>query len=330
MENFTIEDDVLDNFTEKIYNTYLRIQLVESLMPSKTSKELDNVTDFSPDVLKELSLRKLHNDVIFTLRSLSDLSKGLKTDKSYGKFYEVVEAAKENQRKKAEFIAMYGAQKWKAKQAKKTNRVLVLNREYDIYQEETLRILQEREAEISQAEEKLQKTIKNSPEWVSKEKMTSKVQMEDLYLRLKKEEEAVKEKISSLRSKEPRELRSHSTFVSFLTFTIEEKQNVLEDWKEKSEEAFDIERQILDQLNQRLKDGQKALNDLENRIKEHEEVVNEYQQKKEEELDAKREEEKVSQAALCIQSWWRGWLVRRSLVSGGLKKLKIKKTSKSK
>lgn len=299
-------------------------------MPPKTSKErLEGVTEFGAEIMWELSLRKLHSDMSFVENIFLDLLAELKEQNCFNAFYQTIEVAKDIQDKKAQFIAMYSAQKWKARPTGRTNYLQNLRRELDINRKNTSFLLQEKKRDINEAETRLQTIALKIPEVDKKEKNSMQVQKMELMLRLKKEEEEKEEKILFLEKDEPCEKDIHSLFSAFLTFTIEERRNLLSYWKDKCEKDFSEGRENVSILQEKLNQKESILTDLENHIISYQEEIAKYEKQKEEERGVREEEEKLVKAALRIQAWWRGTLVRRGITACVIKKHK-KRSSKSK
>ncbi|CAK1583374.1 unnamed protein product [Parnassius mnemosyne] len=132
--------------------------------------------------------------------------------------------------------------------------------------------------------------------------------------------------IESYKMRIDHEQRVHSEFELLTNIIINETLEKVENWMNKYDkdmEAMDLKIQIMradyeNTLEERLK--------LEETMKKHATLMKEWLQFKEDREKARLYRERMFNAAVVVQAWWRGLLVRQKL--GPYKEVKKKKTAK--
>ncbi|CAG4931163.1 unnamed protein product [Parnassius apollo] len=132
--------------------------------------------------------------------------------------------------------------------------------------------------------------------------------------------------IESYKMRIDHEQRVHSEFELLTNIIINETLNKVENWMDKYDkdmEAMDLKIQIMrsdyeNTLEERLK--------LEETLKKHANLMKEWVQFKEDREKARQYRERMFNAAVVVQAWWRGLLVRQKL--GPYRVVKKKKTAK--
>ena len=332
-ENCKVSDKIKSGLIKLVNDVDWKLKLTESLMPEKTSEEEDEFMDasdeFGSEILRELAFRKLRRDVVFVQTIISELLTEIKTESLFQNFQNNVEDAKLAQAKKSEYVAMYQGQKWISKQFESGNKLRKLQRDLKLYHQETKLIVKEKDKEIKEANTKLKDAKNMVPEWKQREKKYAGAKKEYLTFQLKKEEQDVARQIDTVKQEQPKEMGAHTSLTSFLNFTIEERNETLKSWKEKVEKEFQEEREQLLQLQGQLDAKKATYKELDKQFREYEEVVEEYKRQKKEEAEKAKKEEKILNATIKIQSWWKGHLVRQGMMASLRKKIRAqKKTSK--
>ncbi|XP_071543790.1 dynein regulatory complex protein 9-like [Panulirus ornatus] len=320
-------------FSKIIKKAALRIQVIQELLPKQPLQatavdEADLTENENNDKVQDLELRKLHDDLDSIEKILLELSDELIKNQTFTCLEKYISHEKEDQKKKADFIAMYQGQKWKAKHFEKSNKLQGLQRDLKSAKQDTLKLIQEKDEDIANLLKAISDAKRLNPTREAYEKKVAKVQIENLQFRIEQEEQSICKEIASVGREIPQEIRVHDALTAFLKENCAKLESRILEWEEKSRIDTQKKREEVAQWQEEVENKKRNLEELIKKYDEYWSVVKEYEAEQEMERLKKEEEDLHHKAASKIQAWWRGCMVRRGMSSGAKKKNKRSKSSK--
>lgn len=286
--------------------------------------DLSNITHMFARSLRQNplttdNLQKVQADRAFLERvlqgTLSELS-------NQGSFQTLVEAVRNERDKKARLQETIH----KEEQGRKRVRAL---------QRQLLEVKREKEVEVQQRNEMIAHLKDQLQEMKAKTNMEGKymkkcadVGVSQTQKRCSVSEKEMKDEIDELKRKTDEEERVNAEIESFLRTHTERLQKMVEHWMEKYEADVDQKQKELDILKASKAKDLERLQELTRLYAEYEQVVVEDRVEKEKARRKAEQEAMELRAAIKVQAWWRGIMVRKGL--GAYSKKKKKKGKKGK
>lgn len=312
----------------------LSISVIHKLLPrhpleAAVVDEADLTKDKNDEHVQDLELRKLHVDLDCIEKIFIELTDELINNQTFSCLEKFVTSEREDQKKKADFIALYQGQKWKAKHFEKSNKLQGLQRDLRNVKQDTLKLAQAKDEDIANLLEAINDAKRLNPTREAYEKKVAKVQIENLQFRIEQEEQSICKEIANVGREIPQEIRVHDALTAFLKENCAKLESRILEWEEKS--SIDTQKKREEVAHWQAEVENKK-HDLEEVIKKYDEywsVVRDYEAELEIERLKKEEEDLKNQAASKIQAWWRGCMVRRGMSSGTKKKNKRSRSVKN-
>ncbi|XP_015216930.1 dynein regulatory complex protein 9 isoform X1 [Lepisosteus oculatus] len=268
----------------------------------RTQVELSRMLEHNP--LTPEHLVKVQRDRQFAAQVISDVLAELQEKGTFQSLLLAVQAEKERKAHLHDIIV---------REEEGRRRTRALQRQLlDIRKEKELE-LQKREEMIAHMKDQLQE-------------MKAKTGLEGKYVKSSAElqvyqgqklnghaEQQLQEQIQRLQDKIDQETRVHIEMESFLKEHQNRLEEKLEVWMERYERDIEAKQQELNLLKSNKTSNLTRLQELAKQYRECEQVVIEDRVEKEKARKQREQEETEHRAAVKIQSWWRGTLVRRGL-----------------
>ncbi|CAL4068561.1 unnamed protein product, partial [Meganyctiphanes norvegica] len=192
----------------------MRVALVKQLLPHRPPKvdvdETDLNAEVSEELIRDMMLRKVHDDLAYVEGIFSNLAQELRDENSFNNFCQTLDSEREDQRKKANFIALYQTQIWKTKYYEKSNRVQDLVREHRLVKADTARSIQEKDREISSMMAAVRDAKRLNPRWVDYEKKVAQVKLENTNFKIEQEQQEICDQITVIGREIPQEAHVHN------------------------------------------------------------------------------------------------------------------------
>ncbi|CAG9853624.1 unnamed protein product [Phyllotreta striolata] len=153
----------------------------------------------------------------------------------------------------------------------------------------------------------------------------SKIEMRNVVL--SSELQKIEEKIQQYKSKIDIENQVHGDFMKAVTEIQQELQEQIVDWERKYDESM---KSMTEKINILREKQNEQLNELENLKAKHDkrkQEIQDWEKYKIEQEKIRLEKERINNAAIKIQAWWKGTMVRKGF--GRFRKKKEKKQKKS-
>jgi len=244
-------------------------------------------------------------------------------------------------REKATFTSLSEAiQKEKAKRTKYED---IIKREAEgrkltrALQSRLVEVKREREAEIQKRVEMIAHLKDQLQEMKAKTSMESKyvqkvteVDNAQVLKRCTMDEAKLVKELDDLKTKIDEENRCNAEIESFLRTHIDKRQELLHDWVDKYDNEVDMKQKELDLLKAAKAADYERLLELTRLYHEYEQVVVDDRVEKEKIRRKLEKDQEEEEAAIQIQAWWRGTMVRRCLGQYKAKKKKKGKGGKGK
>lgn len=336
MFKMCLEPKIAKMFSCLIHKAELSTHLILELLPPPppkprgTGDEEEGGTgeDCGEERIQVLSLRKLHEDLRYFGQVFREVAEELQVCYTFTHLLECVEAEKEEQQRKAEFIALLQGQRWRARQFGRSNRLRGLQQELRVVQQDTLNMILEKDKDISDLLVTITDAKRLNPRREEYEQKAAEVQLENLHFLLEREEQATCQESARVGREIPQEVRVHTALSGFLQESCAHLEALIEEWQERFTSHVEEKGQDVAKWRKEVKGVQEKLAEV---IQQREEmqVVVEKHEAEEEATRLRQEEEKLQHdAAAKIQAWWRGNMVRRGLSASLKKKNKKGKPAK--
>lgn len=332
----SLEPKIAKMFSSLIHKSELSVRLIMELLPplppklGGTGDEEEGGTgeECGEERIHVLSLRKLHEDVRYINQVFGEVAKELQVNKTFTHLEECVAAEKEEQQRKAEFIALLQGQRWRARQFGRSNRLRGLQQELQAVQQDTHNLIQEKDQKISDLLVTITDAKRLNPRWEEYEQKAAEVQLENLHFLLEREEQATCQESARVGREIPQEVRVHTALNGFLQESCAHLEAQTEEWQQHFTSHVEEKGQEVAKWRAEVEGVLAKLEEVTRRREEMQEVVEKHEA--EEEATRLREEEERRQynAAAKIQAWWRGNMVRRGLSATFKKKNKKGKPAK--
>lgn len=327
-----LERKTATSFSEITKQAALSLCVIHGLLPSHVMRVVDEaklMNDNSGEHGRDLALKKLHDDLAYVEKILFELANELETNHTFASLEKCVLFEKDEQKKKADFIAMFQGQKWKAKHFEKSNRVESLQKDLKSMKQDTQSLIQAKDEEIATLLKAINDAKRLNPTREEYEKKVAKVQIENLQFRLDQEEQRTCTEIATVGREIPQENRVHDALTAFLKESCAKLETRILEWEEKFHTDTVEKREDVAKWEAEVQSKKQDLEEVTQKYEEYWGVVQEYEREQEEERLRKEKEDLHNRAAARIQAWWKGCLVRRGM-SAGLKKRNRKSKSPKK
>ncbi|XP_066947022.1 dynein regulatory complex protein 9 [Macrobrachium rosenbergii] len=331
VEEHTLNPKIATDLSEIVKKSALSVRLLRELLPRrpfKTEVSIDD-TDLEEEENDEhsdtLALRKIHDDIDCIEKVLLDLSDELREKTTFASLENYIAAQKDDAQSKADFIALFQGEKWKAKYFEKSNKLQTMQKELRAIRQDTQKLMQDKDEEIAELRAEIEKLTDINPKREHYEDKIAKARVENLQFRVEQEEERICKQIARVGREIPQEIRVHDALTAFLKECCAKLEAKSAEWDEKFKVDTDAKKEEVSAWKAEVQSKKKELEDLEKRYQEYWAVVSEYEAEQEVERLKREEAEREFRAAAKIQAWWRGYMVRKGMSSGLRKKKKSKK-----
>lgn len=319
------------SFSEITKKAALSLCVIHGLLPSHAMRVVDEaklMNETNNEHAHDLALKKLYDDLDYVEKILFDLSDELATCHTFVSLEKFVVFEKDEQRKKADFIALFQGQKWKAKHFEKSNRVENLQKDLKSVKQDTQSLVQARDGEIATLLKAINDAKRLNPTREEYEKKVAKVQIENLQFHIEQEEQTICRDIATVGREIPQENRVHDALTAFLKESCAKLEARILEWEEKFRTDTEEKRQEVANWEAEVQSKKQQLEEVSQKYEEYWGVVQEYEREQEEERLRKEQEDLHNRAAARIQAWWKGYMVRRGMSAGLKKKNKKGKSPK--
>ncbi|XP_064095668.1 dynein regulatory complex protein 9-like [Macrobrachium nipponense] len=255
----------------------------------------------------------------------ADVKAQLDEDVKLGVIREVPAGTEGRAQSKADFIALFQGEKWKAKYFEKSNKLQMLQRELRAIRQDTQKLMQAKDEEIAELRADIEKLTDTNPKRENYENKIAKARVENLQFRVEQEEERICKQIARVGREIPQEIRVHDALTAFLKECCAKLEAKSAEWDETFQVDTDAKKEEVSAWKAEVQSKKKELEDLEKKYQEYWVVVSVYEAEQEVERLKREEAEREFKAAAKIQAWWRGYMVRKGMSSGLRKKKKSKK-----
>lgn len=332
-EDYNIGPRISLKVSKSTKKAYQSIQLIRELLPMPPSKsdveDIDLTEEISSDEQAQaLNLRKFHDDLKYIEKIFISLAEELESSCSFNCLQEFLQNEKVEEKKKADFIAMFHGQKWKAKHFEKSNKIRCLQRELKSVRQDTVKQIQIKDEEIAYLTKAVEDAKRLNPKREEFEKKLAKVQIENLQFVIEQEMKDICSKNAKVGREIPQEIRVHDALMNFLKESCAKLEGRILEWENKFETDTQEKRQEVAVWQAEVQTKKTDLENLDVKYEGFRKVVMEYEAAKEIERLEKEEEDRRNRAAAKIQAWWKGWMVRRGMNAGFKKKNKKNKPVK--
>ncbi|KAF2368554.1 IQ motif EF-hand binding site [Trinorchestia longiramus] len=311
--------------------TWKSMQLIEALLKQKCAdkNEPKEHLDFtSVDIGGELSFKKIICDVRYVEQLYRKLLEEISESNSFSTLDSAIRHAESEQELKKDFIALYQGRKWKQKHIERTDRIGEIQNQLRGLEKIIFMHKRESEQELDAVKEQIKESREANPLWLEYEEKLSTVQLENLKLRLEKQNEELEDKLTKVNRELPLENKAHDSIMYYLEVAQEKLNSKLQYWNERySREKEEMEGFIND-WNEKVEEEEMNIRKLQQEYSKYEAVVIEHERRLAEQVAEVAEEERREAAAVRLQAMWRGCSVRRALAVANLKKKPKKKTKK--
>ncbi|EGD78293.1 hypothetical protein PTSG_09359 [Salpingoeca rosetta] len=264
------------------------------------------------------NVMKIHNDRKFVLDVLDSTIDNLVHHNSYEVLVDQVEQEREENNAITEVIQKERKSREMVKQLKAEIQRVKDQKEHDI---------QERNELIAQLKDQRQEArvrTQMETDYIERSAQVS-VQMANKRKQMSKSE--VEERIAAIKQQMEEEKRVHAELETFLKRSHAKLAAQLDEWSEKFDQDNEAKQQELEKLRDKRAQDLAKLQDLTETYNEYDRVIAQDRKKKLKlQEDAQRSVRELA-AAIRLQAWWRGILVRHKL--GPHKDKKAKKGKKS-
>lgn len=315
------------SFSHLIRKAELSVRLILELLPPLPPKsggaggeeESGTGEDWGEERVHTLSLRKLHEDLRYIGQVFGEVAEELQAHHTFTSAEKCVAAEKEEQQRKAEFIALLQGQRWRARQFGHGNRLRGLQQELKAVQEDTLNLMREKDNEISDLLAAIADARRLNPRREEYEKKAAEVQLENLHFLLEREERVTCQESARVGREIPQEVRVHAALTGFLQESCARLEARTEEWQQHFASHAEEKGQEVAKWRAEVEGVREKLLEVTQRHDEMREVVEQHEAEEEATRHRLEEERQQHEAAAKIQAWWRGCVVRRGL-SASLKK----------
>lgn len=332
----TLEPKIAKIFSRLLHKAELSTRLILELLPpfppkpGGTGDEEEGGTgeDGGKERIHVLSLRKLHEDLRFVGQVFEEVEEELQVHHTFTHLEECVAAEKEEQQRKAEFIALLQGQRWRARQFGRSNRLRGLQQELRAVKQDTLNLILERDKEISDLLVTITDAKRLNPRREEYEQKAAEVQLENLHFLLEREEQSTCQESARVGREIPQEVRVHTALSGFLQESCARLEARTEEWQQRFTSHVEEKGQEVAKWRSEVNGVQEKLTEVTQRRGEMQEVVEQHEAEEEATRLRLEEEKRQHNAAAKIQAWWRGNMVRRGLSASLKKKNKKGKPAK--
>ena len=322
----SLEANTAKSFSCLIRKTELSICLILELLSPVLSKsgvaggeEEGGAEDWGKERVHNLSLRKLHEDLRCIGQMFRELAQELQTHHTFTCLEKCVAAEKEEQQRKAEFIALLQGQRWRARQFGQGSRLRGLQQELRALQEDTCSLIRDKDNEISDLLAAIADAQRLNPRREEYEQKAAEVQLENLHFHLEREERVTCQESAKVGREIPQEVRVHAALTGFLQESCARLEVRTEEWQQHFASHAEEKGQEVAKWRAEVEGMQEKLLEVTQRHDEMREVVERHEAEEQATRHRLEEERQQHEAAAKIQAWWRGSVVRWGL-SASLKK----------
>ncbi|XP_063876547.1 dynein regulatory complex protein 9-like [Scylla paramamosain] len=331
----SLEASTAKSFSDLIHKAELSIHLILELLPPLPPKpggageeEGGTGEEWGEERVHNLSIRKLHEDLRCIGQMFGDVTEELQAHHTFTSLEKCVAAEKEEQQRKAEFIALLQGQRWRARQFGHGSRLRGLQQELRAVQEDTHNLMREKDKEISELLAAIADAQRLNPRREEYEKKAAEVQLENLHFLLEREERITCQESARVGREIPQEVRVHAALTSFLQESCARLEARKEEWRQRFASHAEEKGQEVAKWRAEVEGVQQKLAEVTQRHDEMKEVVERHEAEEEAARHRLEEEKQKHDAAAKIQAWWRGTVVRWGLSASLKKKNKKGKPAK--
>ncbi|XP_068248967.1 LOW QUALITY PROTEIN: dynein regulatory complex protein 9-like [Palaemon carinicauda] len=331
VEEYKLNPKTATELSEIVKKSSLSIRLLRELLPRRPFKTEISIDDNdleeeeNDEHSNDLALRKIHDDLDIIEKVLLDLSAELRERHTFVSLENYIASQKDDAQSKADFIALFQGEKWKAKYFEKSNKLQLLQKELRAIRQDTQKLMQAKDEEIAKLRAEIEKLTDINPKRENYEKKIAKAQVENLQFRVEQEEERICKQIARVGREIPQEIRVHDALTAFLKECCAKLETKSAEWDGKFKEETDAKKEEVSAWKAEVQSKKVELEDLERMYQEYWAVVSVYEAEQEVIREKKEKAEREFKAAAKIQAWWKGYMVRKGMSSGLRKKKKSKK-----
>ncbi|XP_053478456.1 dynein regulatory complex protein 9 [Ictalurus furcatus] len=262
-------------------------------------------------------MTKVKSDWWFAARLIGKLLTELKEE---GTFYSLIHTVEEENRRKAQLHHIIKSEE------EDRLRIKTLQEQLHVTRRDTTLQIQERDKmaaylEDQLQEQKMKKSLQEKYMNDSTELFVYQGQKLNSYI-----EKQLEDEIETLKKKLTEEEKAHGELEAFFKNSQTSLEENLEYWMERYDRDTEDKQRELNTIKTNMSNTRAQLQDLAKKYRECERVITEDRQEKEKLRKQLEKEQLERKAAIKIQSWWRGTMVRKGL--GPFKKGKKSKQKK--